>query len=118
MNLPLEAECREDAVIRRISGALTDEILGEITDCADIKITAVIAADMSKIFVKSAVLDRFLHRGGKIYVNKPADLIAAALNPTAPGLGYAFDRAEFLAAVRDRVSVPVFDVEEHETVYG
>jgi len=106
---PVSKLIHEDAVLINIPGALTDEILQEASNSAEIKRTAVITADSSKIFVKPDTLDRFLYRGGAIFVEKPANLVAVTLNPAAPG--YAFDRAAFFDTVIESVTVPVFDLE-------
>ena len=107
MSLPAAASVPEDKA-QSIRGALTDQILTEITDNTDKKEKLVIAEDASKIFVSAAVLDRFLHKGGGLFVENPANLIGITVNPVAPT--YVFDREEFFEAVRELVDVPVFDV--------
>jgi len=69
IGLPHVSEMGGDVDIHDVSGALTDEML------EDFNAGNVVVEDMSKIFVKPAVLDRFLHRGGILYVKNKLKLI-------------------------------------------
>jgi len=110
MGLPRASDTwDEDTVLHDIPGALTDDMLSEITNASDIKRTAVVVGDSSRVFVNTETLDRFMYRGGRLYLRNPANLIAITLNPAATG--YSFDRAAFFAAVKELVDVPIFLLE-------
>lgn len=105
MTLPVATNCTNS---HKVSGALTDDILAEHNS------DALTVVDSSKIFLSFELLERFFHKGGQIFVEKPTNLIAVTINPTAPT--YTFDRNEFIAAVKGRIHVPVFDVLAREII--
>lgn len=63
----------------------------------------------SHALLSTSVLERLLNRVPRIDVVEAFDVVCLCVNPYSPS-GYAFDKEDFLRAVRAAVDKPVFDV--------
>jgi len=95
---------QEDAIIHNIPGALTNEMLSDISNNNDIKRTTIIVTDASKIFVNSDTLNKYQLRGGSLFVENPANLVAVVLSVDST----MHDTGSFLDIIQENVAVPVF----------
>jgi hypothetical protein len=76
---------------------------------SEVKGCAVIVKDFTKIFVTPMTLRLFLSKGGRLFVLKRPNLIAATVNPVAPS-GYTIPSEVLVKAMEGVFEVPVYDV--------
>lgn len=91
----------------RLSGALTDSLLNKL--CTYKRRFSVTVSDPGKIVASRKTAEKFLNKGNLIYVTRRPRLLAVCVNPHSVR-GYRYDAEEYLKAVAERVTVPVFDV--------
>lgn len=100
-----EAEAADIALDGALSEGYGKDLLQKGTRDA-----ALLVQDASKILLSRATYEKLGLRGNRITVRESVRLAAVAANPWS-AYGAHFDREEFLAALRERISVPVVDVE-------
>lgn len=99
-----------------VTGALTDKLINMFLRQKMDGITLIVK-DFTKVFVSMDVFRRFLEKGGKIAVEKSANLIAVCINPASP-YGFKMDSGYLRTEIASRVNVPVFDIFVSDEVQG
>lgn len=92
-----------------ISGILTDMMLNFLKIQPEVKDSAIIVKDFTKIFVTPMTLRLFLSKGGRLFVLKRPNLIAVTVNPVAPS-GFSLPSHVLVEAMEKVFDVPVVDV--------
>ena len=92
-----------------ISGILTDMMLNFLKMQPEVKNSAVIVKDFTKIFVSPMTLRLFLSKGGRLFVLKRPNLLAVTVNPVAPS-GFTVPSDILVKAMEGVFDVPVYDV--------
>ena len=92
-----------------ISGILTDMMLNFLKMQPEVKNSAVIVKDFTKIFVTPMTLRLFLSKGGRLFVLKRPNLLAVTVNPVAPS-GFTVPSNILVKAMEGVFDVPVYDV--------
>lgn len=100
----------EDTKYVVIKGVISDKLLEDIIKGTNkFKGVTFIAEDGTKIFAGRDCMYKFSKMGGKLKVIDSINIACVTINPVSP-YGYEFDKEKFLCALRERVSIPVFDV--------
>ena len=94
-----------------ISGILTDMMLNFLKIQPEVKNSAVIVKDFTKIFVSPMTLRLFLSKGGRLFVLKRPNLLAVTVNPVAPS-GFTLPSEVLVKAMERVFDVPVYDVRQ------
>ncbi|MBO7490804.1 MAG: hypothetical protein J6T59_00010 [Bacteroidales bacterium] len=97
-----------------ISGILTDAILEYLKTQPEIKKTALIVKDFTKIFVTPFILNSYLQKGGSLFVLQKPNLTAICVNPTSP-MGARLNSHDLQNALQKVVEVPVYDIKMLES---
>ena len=92
-----------------ISGILTDNMLNFLRMQPEIKGSAVVVKDLTKVFVTPMNLRLFLSKGGRLFVLKRPNLLAVTVNPVAPS-GFTIPSKVLVEAMENIFAVPVYDV--------
>lgn len=92
-----------------ISGILTDNMLNFLRMQPEIKGSAVVVKDFTKVFVTPMNLRLFLSKGGRLFVLKRPNLLAVTVNPVAPS-GFTIPSKVLVEAMENIFAVPVYDV--------
>lgn len=92
-----------------ISGILTDNMLNFLRMQSEIKGSAVVVKDFTKVFVTPMNLRLFLSKGGRLFVLKRPNLLAVTVNPVAPS-GFTIPSKVLVEAMENIFAVPVYDV--------
>ena len=92
-----------------ISGILTDNMLNFLRMQPEIKGSAVVVKDFTKVFVTPMNLRLFLSKGGRLFVLKRPNLLAVTVNPVAPS-GFTIPSKVLVEAMETIFAVPVYDV--------
>ena len=92
-----------------ISGILTDMMINFLKMQPEVKNSAVIVKDFTKIFVSPMTLRLFLSKGGRLFVLKRPNLLAVTVNPVAPS-GFTVPSDILVKAMEGVFDVPVYDV--------
>lgn len=92
-----------------ISGILTDMMLNFLKMQPEVKNSAIIVKDFTKIFVSPMTLRLFLSKGGRLFVLKRPNLLAVTVNPVAPS-GFTVPSDILVKAMEGVFDVPVYDV--------
>lgn len=92
-----------------ISGILTDSMLNFLKMQPEVKGSAVVVKDFTKIFVSPMTLRLFQSKGGRLFVLKRPNLLAVTVNPVAPS-GFTLPSDLLVKAMEDVFEVPVYDV--------
>ena len=92
-----------------ISGILTDNMLNFLRMQPEIKGSAVVVKDFTKVFVTPMNLRLFLSKGGRLFVLKRPNLLAVTVNPVAPS-GFTIPSKVLVEAMENIFTVPVYDV--------
>jgi len=92
-----------------ISGILTDMMLNFLKMQPQVKESAVIVKDFTKIFVSPMTLKLFQSKGGRLYVLKRPNLLAVTVNPVAPS-GFTVPSGVLVETMERVFEVPVYDV--------
>ena len=75
----------------------------------EIKGSAVVVKDFTKVFVTPMNLRLFLSKGGRLFVLKRPNLLAVTVNPVAPS-GFTIPSKVLGEAMENIFAVPVYDV--------
>lgn len=92
-----------------ISGILTDNMLNFLRMQPEIKGSAVVVKDFTKVFVTPMNLRLFQSKGGRLFVLKRPNLLAVTVNPVAPS-GFTIPSKVLVEAMENIFAVPVYDV--------
>ncbi|SFB32501.1 hypothetical protein [Clostridium frigidicarnis] len=92
-----------------IKGVVYDKLLNDLVKNCDISNLTIIIDDGTKLFIQKDTLNKFLYKGGALKVLEPINLLCVTCNPKSP-YGYEFDKGIFLKLMREKISLPVFDV--------
>lgn len=93
-----------------ISGILTDMMLNFLKMQPEVKNSAVIVKDFTKVFVSPMTLRLFMSKGGRLFVLKRPNLLAVTVNPVAPS-GFTLPSGVLVEAMKGVFDVPVYDVQ-------
>lgn len=91
------------------SGILTDSVLNFLKMQPEVRHSAVIVKDFTKVFVSPMTLRLFFSKGGRLFVLKRPNLLAVTVNPVAPS-GFSIPSETLVKAVEKVFDVPVYDV--------
>ena len=93
-----------------IKGVVSDKLLEDImTTTNKYKEVTFLVEDGTKLFLTRDTLYKFKKQGGSIKTINKINVVCVTSNPKSP-YGYEFDKHKFLDGLRDKLSVPVFDV--------
>lgn len=90
-------------------GALTDRDLEAISAQSSSVPPVALVKDATAIFISPKAHSKFTRRGGAILVRKKVNPVAVTINPMSP-YGPWFDDADFLQAMRQATSLPVYNI--------
>ena len=99
---PLEKKCFI------VTGALTDKLVNMFIRQKMDGITLIVK-DFTKVFVSMEVYRHFLTKGGRIAVERSANLIGICINPTSP-YGRKMDSGYLKSELASKVNIPVYDL--------
>ena len=95
-----------------IQGAVSDSfILDRIMSDRDLKNASVVVEDATKLFIKAGTAEKLRIRGVRLYARRKINVLAVTINPVSPR-GYRFDKNAFLAVLREKVQIPVYNVKD------
>ena len=92
-----------------ISGILTDMMLNFLRMQPEVKNSAVVVKDFTKVFVTPMNLKLFMSKGGRLCVLRRPNLLAVTVNPLAPS-GFEIPSKVLVEAMQKVFAVPVVDV--------
>ena len=92
-----------------IKGVVSDMLLNDLIKECNVKNLTIIADDGTKLFIKRETLNKLILKGGALRVLEPITLLCITCNPKSP-YGYQFNGKEFIKALKENTSLPVFDV--------
>jgi hypothetical protein len=93
-----------------IKGVVSDKLLQEIMiSTKKYKGVIFLVEDGTKLFLTRDTLYKFKKQGGVIKTINKINIVCVTSNPKSP-YGYEFDKRKFLDGLRNKLSVPVFDV--------
>mgnify|MGYP001597214431 CR=1 FL=1 len=93
-----------------IKGVVSDKLLEDIMASTNkYKGIIFLVEDGTKVFLTRDTLYKFKKQGGIIKTINKVNIICVTSNPKSP-YGYEFDKAKFLAGLRENLNIPVFDV--------
>ena len=91
-------------------GAVSDtQLLRLIMSNQNLKGKTIVAEDASKFFITESTLEKLHIKQARLCVRRAINLLAITVNPVAPA-GHMFDKTAFLAKMRKKSPVPVYDV--------
>lgn len=111
-NEPLADALKRERSVKYVflKGAATDSLLKPVLDAgralAGVEFTV---EDGTKLLLSRPVMERLTARGASVTVREGMRLLAVTVNPVSAYGGH-YDALSFAARMRERVSVPVFDV--------
>lgn len=92
-----------------VKGVISDMLLNDLIKECNVRNITIIADDGTKLFIKRETLSKLTIKGGVLRVLEPITLLCITCNPTSP-YGYNFNRKDFIKALKENTSLPVFDV--------
>lgn len=102
-------EIKENGTVLKISGALTDRFLSQVSQDKRIKGLTVTVKDFTRIFTTVQTYNSFLKAGGRLMTERSSKLIAVCVNPVAPN-GYVLDSDKLCSELSKRIGLPVYDI--------
>lgn len=109
-------ESRKDELFRHgktiyVAGAVSEKLMKFLASQREVKGTVLIMKDFTRMFAEPQTYYTFLRKGGSVKVLHTTQLIAVTVNPRSPQ-GYTVDTGQLQDALRQHISVPVYDVME------
>lgn len=94
-----------------ISGIITDKLLLWLKMQKNVENIEIIVKDFTKIFCSKEALDGFFHKGGKLKVVYPANLIAITVNPFSPSNGYHLNSDNIIKELKKYIKdIPIYNI--------
>jgi len=105
----LLGKCSEETAALVFGGALVDDTLQDIMEFFK-ELPLVVVNDATRFFISPEIYNRFISRGGDIYVLNEMKLLAVSLNPTDPS-GRDYNPQLFLEKMGEALKpCPVYDL--------
>jgi hypothetical protein len=99
----------DECNVIKISGALTDRFLKQLSQEKRIRDIKIIIKDFTKIFFTPQTYHTFVKMGGRLSVEQRSKLIAVCVNPISPS-GFVLNSDILCQELSKAISLPVYDI--------